>query len=404
MQKCFYILLIFSLTMYSQDVSIESFGAKGNGINDDSKAFNNAFRSNVNIIYLTKNKIYKIKNKIILQSNKIIEGNGATIICDEKVDTLFYGLNQNSIKFSNINVIGVSKNANQIAFWMKNVSNFTLENSNLNESNSNAKLRFGVFCDLGCDNMIVTNNKFNNIGGTESGQGYAIHISDSKNFNFSNNTFIAKKGDGRHAIYLSSGSNNGIVRANKMYNFESGAIQLYSYYYQKPTAFNLIEDNIIQNCVNKYAFDGAIVIMQNCNNNIIRKNTIKKSGAYGILLSGDEANPPMSKCMNNEIVENVIDSCENAGIASWGAHFTKIYRNSVSNSNWNKKGKTLCPIGIYDDCNYKGYNEGSEVIDNDVTNNPFCDYAIRIYTNTRNKVIEKGNKIAKNKIIQNLKP
>ncbi|TDE41746.1 hypothetical protein E0I26_15920 [Flavobacterium rhamnosiphilum] len=392
-----FFILFFCVYSNAQKIMVESFGAKGDGKTDDSKALNALFRSKYRDCFLTKNKVYRVKNKLFLNSNKVIHGNNATLICDESLDTLFYGCNKKNIVLRDLTILGTSKeNKKQIAFWLKNVNSFSLENSKLSGDKFNSGFSLGVFCYSECDNMSLVNNLFNNIKGTVSGSGYAIHTKDSKKVKIFNNTFRANKGDSRHAIYLSAGTQNAHVKGNNIYNYECGAISLYSYYYQKPTQNNLLEQNYIYGGTNKFEFDGSITIFQNCNNNIIKNNTIIKSGAYGIVLSGDTVHIPMSKCLNNQIIGNKIDSCTNAGIATWGAHFTKIRENEISNTNWNRKDLTLCALGVYDDCNYKGNNEGTEVIDNILIKNPNCKYAIRVWANTKDNFKEKGNEIELN--------
>ena len=397
MKKIVFFILI-SISTQAQTVTALFYGAKGDGVTDDSKAFNSFFKSKNSELVLLKNKTYRIKKKLQLGSNKTILGNDAKIIGDYNLEELFVGIDKNAVTIKNVVLVG-SHYGNQTAFLLKNVSNFSFENSKMNEFSSANKFKLGIFCEGNCDNMIVKNNQINNISGTESGSGYAIHITDSKNFQFLNNVFKAEKGDGRHAIYLSSGSQNGLVSNNEMYNYDCGAIQLYSFYYQNPTKNNVLENNLISGCNNRFDFEGAITIFQNCNNNIIRNNTIKNSGAYGILLSGDTLHAPMSKCMNNEIFGNKIESCVSAGIATWGAHNTKIIQNEISNSNWNNKDKTLTALGVYNDVNNNGNNEGTEVADNIVLNNPNCRFDIRIYSDTNGNVSVKGNKTRGDRLI-----
>lgn len=88
-------------------VTPEIFGAKGNGEEDDSIAFNNALLTK-NIIILNSEKTYLLNNPIILNENKnecIIHGNFATILHDKKFIDTSQNLSDVHLELNDLNII-----------------------------------------------------------------------------------------------------------------------------------------------------------------------------------------------------------------------------------------------------------------------------------------------------------
>lgn len=83
-----------------------SYGAKGDGKSDDSKALQNAINSANGIVSLDK-KVYVIESSIYLKSNTSLEGNGAKIIVSPKVQGSAFIINQQSnVSLKDFTVIG----------------------------------------------------------------------------------------------------------------------------------------------------------------------------------------------------------------------------------------------------------------------------------------------------------
>lgn len=69
---------------------IHDFGAKGDGVSDDTQAFIEGLK-NSKSIYLVSDKTYVLNDKIILNPYNIIEGNNATIVFKDKKSNIVLG-------------------------------------------------------------------------------------------------------------------------------------------------------------------------------------------------------------------------------------------------------------------------------------------------------------------------
>ena len=106
-------LLLLALLVLSVSCSktnslsrVSSFGAKGDGKSDDSKAIQNAINSTNGVVSLDK-KIYVIHSAIQLKSNTILEGNGAKIIVAPIVPGSAFIINQQSnVSIKDLTIIG----------------------------------------------------------------------------------------------------------------------------------------------------------------------------------------------------------------------------------------------------------------------------------------------------------
>lgn len=394
--------VFFLLSFISaKKVYIEKYGAKGNGISDDSKALHAAVNSEYDTILFQKSKNYLISKKIILRSNKTFVGNNANILCSKKADTLFMVSQADDILFFEINFIA-SHNLlfPQTAFYLKNSKRVSFEKCNFSSIDMDKGFSLGIFCSYGCDDLTVKNCTFKNIKGTVSGSGYAIHLASSDRANISDNVFESVKGEGRHAIYLSEGTTSAKIRNNDISDYECGAISLYSMSHQKPVKHNVIENNKIVRGTHKFEFDASISVFQNCHHNTITGNVIENSGAYGILLSGDHSKIPESLCANNRIENNTVKNSKSIGIASWGAYYTTIVNNTVINANSENKYQDYPAIGIFDDVNQKGDNIGSKVIGNNVLDNENCKFGIKVWTSSKTSNIQVENNSSKKEILK----
>jgi parallel beta-helix repeat protein len=93
-------------------VSVEQFGAVGDGVTDDTTAIQDAINSNVAKIVFDGTKTYIAKD-IKIPSNKIIDGNGATIkLLDNANTAIFTNSNYNDGENSNIEICNLHLDGN----------------------------------------------------------------------------------------------------------------------------------------------------------------------------------------------------------------------------------------------------------------------------------------------------
>ncbi len=105
---------LYAVLVEREEVSVEQFGAHGDGVHDDTLAINNALNSEYNNIKFN-NKIYKCNYRIVMNSpNKNVYGNGATLITtnDYKDDSEFFFL----IKADNVILDTININANETQY------------------------------------------------------------------------------------------------------------------------------------------------------------------------------------------------------------------------------------------------------------------------------------------------
>lgn len=143
--------LIAVLVPLNDTINIEQFGAKGDGVTDDSTAIKRAlsFRENENItVNFTSGKTYVLGNAIDVYSNTTIELNGATLKDVDNPVGLHNG--KNDMQFMN--------NLDSVALsGYGALQNFTIRNGTIDGNVGGV-----MFCMLHWDNALFENIKFVN--------------------------------------------------------------------------------------------------------------------------------------------------------------------------------------------------------------------------------------------------
>ena len=157
----------------------EMYGAKGDGVTNDTAAFAQMFQSNANVHILKKDAIYNIQRATFTQ-NCIIIGNNATLtnkstslstIEQGKAANILYG--ENYIDYfimKDVNVIGCAKYVTTVSDQQSVITNIASDicvfNSNLviyDNVDSSWSMKDSLQC-RGCSTVKVHNSHFSNCG------------------------------------------------------------------------------------------------------------------------------------------------------------------------------------------------------------------------------------------------
>lgn len=291
-------------------VSVKSFGAKGDGITDDTAAFNNALKNlNGRILFVPKGT-YIIKETILIPSNTAIAGDGETSVlqaCDgfPVGDDILKIYNNSNISITNIAVDGNSSINNKAAGYSHidgvhlldiwNASNVTVEKCHfrnniycairLIKGNTNNIIRKCTFRNLDCgiialgsgdiSHLTIDNCAFNGHDNSESislfGTGHYTDITISNN--------ILKNKKLGHAIFCAKGTIDNIKILNNQLYDNCFSIKLD----HVDTA--IISGNYINNSNSINANGGKGIMVTNSSNIDISSNTVTKTCAQAIYIS-----------------------------------------------------------------------------------------------------------------------
>lgn len=212
-------------------VDVKHFGAKGDGITDDTSSIISAlnyFNSNTTIVFPKGNYLITkliVENKVDfnlfgdigakLTLKSINDGN-------EKGIELRGNLDNVSIKSLEILGDGILTSKHQAIY---SNSGQTLKNINISDNKiSNCIVGISANANLSglIKNYVIKNNTISNIVGTESGSGYGVHYASNDIINPSNVLVYGNVIDNcqRHAIYIGRG-NGVIVERNIITNHRS---------------------------------------------------------------------------------------------------------------------------------------------------------------------------------------
>ena len=167
-------------------VSPEWFGAKGNGIEDDTKALQEAadFATGTTL-RLTKNKKYKYTEGITIHSNTSIDGNGSTIV-KACYNSFLHNMNCNAdvidenITISGLNGITLNDSYRGLWLWMVGIKGLKISNCCFSNHTPLDKEQQSQWCiTVSGEDIDINNCCIDNSGGGLFSDG--IHVFNAVN-------------------------------------------------------------------------------------------------------------------------------------------------------------------------------------------------------------------------------
>lgn len=205
--------LIFSDGFANQtgSTTVEAYGAKGDGVTDDTYAIQKAINSPSRTVIFSK-KNYIVNGEIVLMSNKAILGNQATISRSKlnSKNSIFYGNRISNITINDIVLKGNVK---------RGISNYSVDAATIRILNSQSVNISNVYTSGGtsgvqvyysnsinidglisenniltglsgiCNNLTLSNSKITNNGYASKGLTHDVYFINSSNLEIRNSTF-----------------------------------------------------------------------------------------------------------------------------------------------------------------------------------------------------------------------
>lgn len=255
-----------------KSISVKDFGAKGDGITDDSvaiqKAINEASANSQNLIFPSSSKVYLIKNTITLKSNLFISGYGATIhmpsqsspkimfksggeqyIRNIKIEGLGFSSENN---VDGVNYETGSKTSNVQAIYIQGVDGLIIKDVRMDNMYNGLKFNYS-------DKMILNNNiaiDGLNIYNSRT----PIYADGTNNFNIKNSVLDAGGGATHwlHCVYISADTDNFVFDNVTFKNSPGGGVTIGSSYPERSNPKNItIKNSKIENCNRGFNIYGA---------------------------------------------------------------------------------------------------------------------------------------------------
>lgn len=276
-------------------INVKWFGAKGDGLTDDTAAIQAAIDSlqNGDNLFFERGKTYKISGLVLNNLKNVdVSGNNSTLSVingDDMFAFKYTGTNDN-ITIHGFKIVGNMLNGKTTAFGCRSGADLT--NSKIYDLVID-KVNVGISLNAESAGTIefneVYNNVITNIFGKDPGKGYGIHLAGANHNNIHDNVIDRAQ---RHSIYHAFGENNDIYhnritnhRVDIKENLGRAAIQIL----RSSTNVRVFDNTIIN------SYDGCIIINtinelgDMTNIDVFNNNIISPQGVVpAIRVGGDE--------------------------------------------------------------------------------------------------------------------
>lgn len=193
----------------------------------------------------------------------------------------------------------------------------------------------GLLFDSGSDDNTVRGCQFRELKGDSSGHGYGVQMGNANRNHVLSNRFFGSTGNGRHAVYIGSGSSFNHVIGNYVSNWQQDGIVIYALTAQNACQYNVVAHNIFEGGLSPATEGGAISISGKAHHNFIACNQITGFGNSGILVSDSGQG---GACEDNTIRGNHISLCDRFGIVLIGTKRSAVIGNIVRDNSQDSAG------------------------------------------------------------------
>jgi len=184
----------------------------------------------------------------------------------------------------------------------------------------------GILFDRDSDHNVIAHCRFERVMGDTSGHGYAVQLGDCHRTIVIANRFVGSVNNGRHAIYVGSGTSRSVIAHNYITDYRNSAIVLYTLSSQDAGILNIIDGNIIEGGVSAAVESAAIEVSGNLQRNVIQNNVISGFDPHGIVVS-DSGQGGLTA--DNIVQNNFIYGTARFGIEIIGTKRTVVRGNNI---------------------------------------------------------------------------